>query len=79
MIPSFQSSSDAEDDQATAADVDGNMDFYDSTSSILYHQQNARHFSICILPRFETNPSKIARADRPRAFKKEILYHRMAQ
>ncbi|CAF0794355.1 unnamed protein product [Rotaria sp. Silwood1] len=134
-------SSDSEDDQATAADVDANMDYCDARSfkqqnicrknrnftcgqlmstkskevyslknqnqkffetendHVYQHlsnidmmmvrdtmplttSQNSRHFSICILPHFDSDMmkskndhSKVLLHDRKYAFKKEILYH----
>jgi len=103
------SSSENEDDQATAADVDASMDYCDVTPAMLREKPNAsarcrerdssknhrvyqhltnidmtmirdasplvtsqpsRHFSICILPHFDSD-----RNNRQYAFKKEILYH----
>lgn len=113
------SSSEHEDDQATAADVDVNMEYCDSQSfkqrktfqnncayskttktysskneiendRVYQHLNNidmtmvrdtmpqtSKHFSICILPHFESDSvksMKVLSHDRQYAFKKEILY-----
>ena len=51
--------------QATAADVDASIEYYQHVVPLV-KSPPARHFSVCILPRFDD--------DRPRAFKREILY-----
>ncbi|CAF1028637.1 unnamed protein product [Adineta steineri] len=108
------SSSEHEDDQATAADVDATMNSCHSKSTITWKKRkifrnnyiqindnriyqhlnnidmtmirdttplstshNSKHFSICVLPRFESmdNHSKVVSHDKKSAFKREILYH----
>lgn len=106
---------DDENDQATDADVDSSIDYWDSRSCRSHQQQdksskntneriyqylnsidmgmvrdtmplpkprNAKHFSICILPRTDSgsvnlkdNGSKVLSRGRQTAFKKEVLYH----
>jgi hypothetical protein len=112
------SSSENEDDQATAADVDTSMEYSDAISPVLHKKRNhcvqsistrcremdssknarvyqhltnidmtmirdasplvisqpSRHFSICILPHFDSDLIK-SRNNRQCAFKKEILYY----
>ncbi|CAF1064204.1 unnamed protein product [Adineta steineri] len=108
------SSSEHEDDQATAADVDATMNSCHSKSTVTWKKRkifrnnciqindnriyqhlnnidmtmirdtmplstsrNSKHFSICVLPRFESmdNHSKVVLHDQKSAFKREILYH----
>ena len=103
-----------EDDQATVADVDTSMEYYDSTSlesykehkkiryskyqnrdhidmtitrdskpSTIMAQSLKKHFSICILPRSDSDVIKLRNNhqwkvlshNRQYAFKREILYN----